>query len=129
MHKRRVRVSDHQVPPRIAKQLWIWSWQAKLLRFTQVFLGLLATIASMLVAAKMYPFEHIEWFAFIAAASVALLSSLDLSSKANRMRDAWRLLNTAVMRYENSLLDVEGLFRAYEEGEKIIGDVNIKVGK
>jgi hypothetical protein len=122
-------VSDQQVPPRIAKQLWTWSWQAKFLRFTQVFLGLLATLASMLVAARKSPFENFEWVAFLAAASVALLSSLDLSSKANRMRDAWRLLNAAVMRYENSLLDVEGLFKAYEEGEKIIGDVNIKVGK
>lgn len=60
----------------------------------------------------------------MAALAISLLSAFDLGSKANGMRNAWRILTAAVWRYmyeEN--FPLEKLIVAYEEAEKKIGDV------
>ncbi len=43
------------------------------------------------------------------------------------MRDAWRLLNKAIMKYEAGIIDNAALIKAYGQGEKLVGGVPEKI--
>lgn len=110
----------------LKNQCRIWKLEGSLLRTIHALLGIAAIISSLLVAAKINSFksEQIEWLAFVAAVSVGLLNGFDIGSKANRMRRAWRKLNSAILRFEGiSCNGIEEVITAYEEAEMIIGDV------
>jgi Na+/H+ antiporter NhaD/arsenite permease-like protein len=118
-----------EAPTEIRKQLKRWGREATLLRCLNLILGAVATLASVLVAAKLHSFPQIaiEWIAIVAAGSAALLTSLDTGPKANRTRNAWRRLNAAVILYESEgKLSIEQLVEEYKEAEFMIGDVTIK---
>ena len=119
-----------EVPREIQKQLAKWGRQATILRVVNVLLGITATVASILVAAKINSFGKttIEWLAVAAAASAGLLASLDMGPKANRMRNAWRRLNAAVIMFESDGdLTLKQLVKEYSEAESMIGDVKIEL--
>lgn len=119
-----------EVPREIQKQLAKWGRQATILRVVNVLLGITAIIASILVAAKINSFEKttIEWLAVVAAASAGLLASLNMGPKSNRMRNAWRRLNAAVIMFESDGdLTLEQLVKEYSEAESMIGDVKIEL--
>jgi hypothetical protein len=92
-------------------------------------LGIVAIVSSLLVAAKLTIFEiPTEWLAFTAAVSVGLMLAFNLGSRANLMRRAWLLLNTAVLAYKNGASSaVKELIEAYADAEAIIGDVKAEV--
>jgi hypothetical protein len=71
-----------------------------MLRVVHAFLTIMATVCSLLVAAKISAFkpDYIQWLSFMAAVSVGLLSAFDLGSKANRLRRAWRRLRARSMK-------------------------------
>jgi hypothetical protein len=118
------------VPPEeIENELSKWSKQITLYRSVHVALGLVAIVSSLLVAARLTVFEiPAEWLAFSVAASVGLMLALNLGARANLMRRAWRLLNTAVLTYEHETKpDVNELIEAYAQAEAIIGDVKAEV--
>jgi uncharacterized membrane protein len=118
-----------QAPREIRRQLVKWGHQAIILRAVNVILGVTATVASVLVAAKINSFDKttIEWLAVAAAAAAGLLTALDTGPKANRMRSAWRRLNAAVIMFESDGdLTIEQLVSEYSEAESMIGDVQIK---
>ena len=71
--------------------------------------------------------ERLKWIAFASALATGLLSALDPGGEANRMRNAWRILNTAVIRYQIGTLDVKDVITAYERGESRIGDYTVEV--
>jgi hypothetical protein len=51
---------------------------------------------------------------------------MGLEAKSNNMRRAWRILNTAVLRYQNEKeFTMEKLIEAYKIGEETIGDVTV----
>jgi hypothetical protein len=102
-----------------------WNRDAAMLRVVHAFLTIMATVCSLLVAAKISAFkpDYIQWLSFMAAVSVGLLSAFDLGSKANRLRRAWRRLRTELLRFENGLSKEEELIKAYALAEEIIGDV------
>lgn len=118
-----------EVPQEIRKQLTRWGQQATLYRYANAILGAAAVVASVLVAAKINSFQKatIEWVAVVAASTSGLLTSLDMGPKANRMRNAWRRLNTAVILYESegSQMTIEQLVKEYSEAESLIGDTTI----
>ena len=117
------------LPSEIDRQLRRWSTQARLLRSIHATLGIASTLSSVLVAAKINSFTTVslEWLAAIAAASTSLLSTFDLGSKSNRMRNAWRTLNAARIRFEvDEAMTIQGLVKVYEDAEFIIGDVKEK---
>jgi len=125
-----------QAPKDIIKARRKWEQQVFGLRSIHAFLGTIAIISSLLVAADWaFLGVPIKYFAFMAALAISLLSALDISSKANRMRRAWRRLNAAIIRYEENLITKDDLVKAYEDAEEIIGDVkeihntNIKPGE
>src|SRR5438132_1333798 len=120
-----------QLPPAIEDELRAWSRNAGLLRAAQVGLSLVAIVASLLVAThvggtSITP-ERLKWIAFASALATGLLSALDPGGEANRMRNAWRILNTAVIRYQIGTLDVKDVITAYERGESRIGDYTVEV--
>ena len=118
------------IPKSIENELKKWSWMTATLRLSHLLLGITAIISSLLVAAKINSFQPIaiEWLAFLAAVSVALMSGFDLGAKANSMRRAWRLLNAAIIRFqEDPNGKIEAVVDAYERAEEIIGDVKEKV--
>lgn len=115
-----------QPPEEILKNLRRWEIMANLLRIIHILLGIVAITSSLLVAAKINSFDAvlIEWLAFLAALSTALLSGFNLGNKANRMRAAWRLLNTARLKYElEDTYTIGELIDCYNEAETIVGDV------
>ena len=113
-----------QTPKDIIKARRKWEQQVIGLRSINAILGIIAIFSSLLVAANWELLGvQIKYFAFMAAAAVSLLSALDIGSKANRMRRAWRRLNVAIIRYEENLMSKDDLIKAYEDAEEIIGDV------
>jgi hypothetical protein len=66
----------------------------------------------------------VDPLAALAAIAIALVSTFELSAKSNNFRNGWRLLHAAIMRYEEEPdYSVEKLIEAYEQAEKLIGDV------
>jgi uncharacterized integral membrane protein len=115
-------------PEEISKIIGIWKRGSDILRFLHIFIGTVAivltiTVASKLVDASHWSFPLITWGAAI---STALLTSFNLGEKSNNMRNAWRKLNAAKMNYEFDPT-AGTLVKAYEEGEKLIGDVSVKL--
>lgn len=120
---------ERKVPEKIKMQLRKTNQQAFWLRLVHALLSISSIVCSLLVAAKINSFEPvlIEWLAFMAAASVGIMSGFDLGSKANRMRRAWRRLNAAIIEFEeDSNTTIEELIEAYKDAEQIIGDVKEK---
>lgn len=114
-----------KVPPRIQRQLTIWDFEAWILRVLQASLSIIAIASSLLVAAKIDAFQwkYIEWLPIISALSTGLLSGFDLSSKANKMRRAWRKLHAAVILFEEDKSPtMDFLIKTYAEAEDIYGD-------
>ena len=119
-----------EIPQEIGARLRDWNWQARLLRWGHWLLGAIAVISSVIVAAKVHSLsgDAIQWLAVSAAAATGLLTAFDLSGKGNQMRRAWRHLNAAKLRFEHEPSFSEGqLIKAYEEGEKMIGDAKAPV--
>ena len=63
-------------------------------------------------------------FAFIAAISIAFLTAFNLGAKSNNTRNAWHLLNTAILRFNEVILNKDEVINAYEKGEALIGGIS-----
>ncbi|HEV2478082.1 MAG TPA: hypothetical protein VGS79_00400 [Puia sp.] len=48
--------------------------------------------------------------------------------KGNNARQAWRILNAALYKYETGIYTIKELIHDYEIGEKIVGDVDFSYG-
>jgi hypothetical protein len=104
------------------------------LRGIHIILGVSATLFSLLAATliqidntdndKIYNISA-KIFALVAAASIALMTSFDLGTKSNNIVRAWRLLNAAIIKFNNVKEngDVQKVIESYEKAEEIIGDV------
>ncbi|HYY43554.1 MAG TPA: hypothetical protein VE775_12530 [Pyrinomonadaceae bacterium] len=117
---------ERQVPQKLLEQLAKWHTQTRVLRISHALLVMLATICSVLVAARLSPFNYVpvEWMAALAAISISLINALNLGFKSNQMRKAWRSLNAAIIWFEeDASVPVQHLIDVYKEGEEIIGDV------
>jgi hypothetical protein len=107
-----------------------WEFQARILRTSQVALAGLAIIASVLSASQWKPrFLPDGFLAVLAAVSIALLTGLDLSAMANKMRNAERHLTFAILESKQAPNpQYDKLLKAYQEGESIVGDYSPQVG-
>jgi hypothetical protein len=119
--------------PEIVEVLKLWTYKARLLRFFQISLGVIATFFSLLTATLIgyntTDFDGVaKTTAFIAALSVALMTGFDLGTKANNVVRAWRKLHVSVINFNNGILDKESVIRTYEEAENVIGDVSFQGG-
>jgi hypothetical protein len=111
--------------PEILAYLNRWNILARALRVIHITLGFLSVLFSLLTAAQISPLNT-DWpkvYAFIAALSIGLMTAFDMGTKSNNTRTAWRNLNASVIKFNQGLIDKQGVIDAYEEGEKSIGDV------
>ena len=118
------------VPKEISRAVEVWYRGSNILRFLHISLGLIAIVLSITVASKIIdPNDTIfSWIAWGTAIATGLLTSFNLGTKSNNMRNAWRLLNEATIRYENQKdMTLEKLVDAYRDGEKLIGDVVVNL--
>jgi hypothetical protein len=107
-----------------------WEFQARMLRVGQLSLGVIAIVGSVLSASRWKPAIFSEGsLAVLAAISIALLTGLDLTGQANRVRNAERHLTFSILEFRQTpgaSLDV--LLKSYQEAESIVGDYSPKVG-
>ena len=107
-----------------------WELQARILRTGQVTLAALAIIASVLSASQWKPASLPNGFlAVLAAVSIALLTGLDLTSQANKIRNAERHLTFSILEFRQTTgASLDKLLKAYREAESRIGDYSPQVG-
>ena len=116
-----------EIPEVISKVFIKWELMASSLRFLFIVLVLVSIAGSLVVstfADQLSPL-WIRICSFSSALSIITMTSMDIAGKANRARNAVRLLNVARARLESEEnFTIEKLISAYEAGEKLIGDVN-----
>ena len=115
------------VPDEITRNLKSWERGAGWLHFLQIVLSLAAIVSSVLVAANLGPSRVVRVLAVCSALFTGVVSSFDPGGEANRMRNAWRLLNTALLRYQAGGTGIEQVIDAYERGEIIIGSYTVSL--
>ena len=117
-----------EAPGEIRKQLAKWNRMTRALRILNGSLAIMAIMSSLLVTTTIswLDVQTVAVLAFLAAASIALMHTFKTKAKANRVRRAWRNLNTAVILYESGgPISLEELVQEYLRGEELIGDVEI----
>lgn len=62
-------------------------------------------------------------FAILAAISISLMTAFNLGAKSNDTRNAWRELNTAVLKFNQNIIEKPALIEAYERAETSIGGI------
>ena len=110
--------------PEILPYLEQWGNNTRILWAFFVFLGIFATFFSLLAATGFGGDILSRVFAFIAALSIAFLTAFNLGAKSNNTRNAWRLLNAAVIRYNQGIMRKDDVINAYERGETLIGGIS-----
>lgn len=116
----------------LKKILLVWHWTANwMVRFTVIF-GLSTIISSVLVSVYtstgIITDKGIKVLACISTASLTLLTAFNVVNKGNNARQAWRILNAAIYKYETGEIEIKDLIYAYEIGEKILGNVEFSYG-
>ena len=101
-----------------------WGNNTRILWAFFVFLGIFATFFSLLAATGFGGDTLSRIFAFIAALSIAFLTAFNLGAKSSNTRNAWRLLNAAVLRYNQGIMGKDDVINAYERGETLIGGIS-----
>jgi hypothetical protein len=109
--------------PEILTYLKLWGNNTRGLWAFHVFLGIFATFFSLLAATGFGGDLASRVFAFIAALSIAFLTAFNLGAKSNNTRNAWRLLNTAILRFNEGSVGKDYVINAYESGEAMIGGI------
>lgn len=123
-------VKGEKVPDEIIKRLKMWNLVSGILRYLHISLGIIAIVSSVTVASRLFlPGTYLmAWVAWLAAISSALLTSMNLGTKSNQVRTAWRILNEAVLRFQTEDdFTFKNLNDAYKTGEQTVGDVEIKI--
>jgi hypothetical protein len=116
---------DREVPEMLT-YLQLWGDNTTNLWAVHIALGVIATFFSLLTASQIGHIEdqYSRIFGFIAALSVSLLTAFNLGAKSNNTRNAWRKLNSAIIKFNERMVTKEALILAYEQGESMIGGVN-----
>ncbi|MPZ07924.1 MAG: hypothetical protein GEU26_16170 [Nitrososphaeraceae archaeon] len=115
--------------PEILTYLKLWGNNTRGLWAFHIFLGIFATFFSLLAATGFGGDLLSRVFAFVAALSIAFLTAFNLGAKSNNTRNAWRLLNTAILRFNEGLLGKDEVINAYESGEAMIGGITFNQTK
>jgi hypothetical protein len=115
--------------PEIIPFFRLWARNATILWIIHISLGIIATILAILITAFSASGEsyrgYVPVLSVITAIAAALLTSLDIGTKSNNTRNAWRLLNFAMMKYNRGIISIPDVIDAYQQGENLISGVNI----
>ena len=52
-----------------------------------------------------------------------MMTAFNLGTKSNNVRNAWRILNYAIIKFNHNLIQTNEVIGVYEEGESLIGGV------
>jgi len=113
----------------IEKELETWSKMAKKSQRLLFTLGTLSIGCSLFITAfagsdfLKNDTLIIRILAFSTTLFLTIITSFNLSQKANNCRNAWRHLNKAIYSYKCKRIDGDALIKAYEEGENILGSI------
>lgn len=129
--------------PEIMPFFRLWARNATILWIIHLSLGIITTILTIIITSVSatvisttdnsassttnvsFLLGTIPILAVFAAITAALLTSLDIGTKSNNTRNAWRKLNTAMMKYNQGIFTTKELvINAYEEGEALISGIN-----
>lgn len=131
--------AKRKIPIGILMNFERWEFQANIMRLIYNILVIVSTASSIYVAMKIKDFDEIlqtesdkrkkeyrftKWAAFISAFCIGIISAFNFGEKANNFRVAWRNMHTAIIKYEElPEYSINDLIEAYNQSEKIIGDV------
>jgi hypothetical protein len=113
-------------PSGYVELLPVWNRLAIRLQTAYVLLGVTATICSLIVATFTAELSSLalKIVSFAAALAFGLIGAFKLASKANGARNAWRLLNGAVLAYQyDENYTIQKLHDQYLAGEQLLGDI------
>ncbi len=102
----------------------VWNGIATSLGMTYVALGVIATVSSLVLATFTSELGtlRVKIVAFGLSASLGLITGFEVGAKANAARTAWRLLNAAILAYENDpTFTIRDLHKQYLAGEELLG--------
>ena len=110
---------------RTNKQLRTWNRVAVELRIVHISLAVIGIVCPLIVAsfADLLSNLQIRVLSFAAAVAIALFSAFEVGRLTTRFREAWKLLNAALLQYEANEIDENALNKAYRDGEKTIGQL------
>lgn len=116
------------IPSEIEQRLAVWDKSAiqyMVIGFGLLLLSILASL-SVTAFADTLGSAAVRIFGFIAGVCTALLASFNPIDSGFKFRQAWRILDSAILRYKiaptNNLL--EKILEAVEQGEAIIGSIS-----
>jgi len=116
----------------IKKVHQIWDNTANRLVYITISLGLLIIVPSVLVsvytATDLLSRQQLKVLACTSTISLTLLTAFNIVGKGNNARKAWRVLNAGIYNYESGIWTMTELIRSYEEGERIMCDVDFSYG-
>jgi hypothetical protein len=114
---------ERTVPPDIERRLASWNRFGNFFRSAHITLGIIGVVCPLVVAsfAESISTPILKGLSFAAAAATAIFAAFEIGATATRFREAWKHLNAASIEFKNGALDLEGLLKAYREGEVLIG--------
>ena len=124
---------NREIPDKILFYLKKWERLADLLQWAFILLGSGGTIASIL-ATTFAGIQNPRWHwllmtcTIISAACMGLITTFSLGPKTADVRNAWRYLHTAVLRFKHQEeMSVKELIDSYEAAEKMLGNIEFQI--
>ncbi|SDK61922.1 hypothetical protein [Flavobacterium noncentrifugens] len=116
---------------KIENHLYTWNKMANWLQASLIVMGFLSITSSLFVSAFAGILEPlaIQIIAFFATLFITLITAFNLPTKANNVRNGWRILNKAYYDYKNNSVDLSVLLKAYEDGEKVLDGIEFNFSK
>lgn len=114
-----------EIKQHIQNLLQVWDKLASRLLTTLVVLGAISILTSLFITsfASDVPIYVVKIFSFTTTLSLTILTSFNISKKGNGVRNGWRHLNSAYLKYVGNVIGITELIKAYEEGEIMLGGV------
>lgn len=115
------------IPDHVAKRRKTWAWSASMHQSASVWLSTIAVLAGVVAAAfgDVLGMSATRALGFLAAACAGILGTVRPGVMGTRLRNAWRTLDDACVRYEDTPDFTEAeLYDAMAHGERMIGDLD-----
>ncbi len=107
-----------EFPEEVRSRLNCWHRLYRRANSTHYIVGVLGVAASTLAAVDIG--EASQFLAAIAAVCIAILGFVKPERKFIKFVRAWRILDAAAIRYRYGKVDLDDLFKAMDQGERLI---------
>ena len=110
--------SPKDFPEEVRSRLICWHKLYRRANSTHYIVGVLGVAASTLAAVDIG--EASQILAAVSAVCIAILGFVRPERKFIKFVRAWRILDAAAIRYRYGKVDLDGLFKAMDQGESLI---------